>query len=356
MASIFKPLTIRETILRNRFAVSPMCQYSAEDGFSNDWHLVHLGSRAVGGAGAVIAEATAVSPEGRISINDIGIWKDEHITHLKKITEFIKSQGSVPGIQLAHAGRKAGFGAPWKTEKLLSAEEGGWQVVAPSRIAFSEQYALPLALDEEGIKKVRNDFISAAERAVKAGFGIIEIHAAHGYLMHQFLSPLSNKRTDSYGGSFENRIRLLCETADGVRRAIPAGTALFVRISCTDWAEGGWNPDESVKLAVILKELGVDLIDCSSGGLIPGVSIPLGPGYQVQFAERVRKEAKIMTSAVGLITSAVQANEIIEKGQADLVLLGRESLRKPYFPLHAAFELGADMPWPDQYLRAKPIR
>jgi len=353
MSKLFTPLKIRSVELGNRLVVSPMCQYSGQDGFASDWHLVHLGSRAVGGAALVIAEATSVSPEGRISIDDLGIWQDEHIPFLKKITAFISGQGSVPGIQLAHAGRKASNMAPWHGEKLLSPAEGGWECVAPSSIPFSSETAIPSALNAEGIDKVVNDFISAAHRSVEAGFLVLEIHAAHGYLLHQFLSPLSNKRTDEYGGSFENRIRLLCRVTEGIRKNIPGDHPLFVRISCTDWADGGWNIAESVALVRKLKDLGVDLVDCSSGGIIPGVKIPLGPGYQVPFAETIRKETGIPTGAVGLITSAKQAETILENEQADLVFIAREFLRDPYFPLHAAMELGDEINWPKQYMRAK---
>jgi len=353
MSTLFTPLKIRDCELRNRIVVSPMCQYSAKDGFAGEWHLVHLGSRAVGGAAAVIAEATAVSPEGRISTDDLGIWKDEHISYLRTITGFISSHGAVPGIQLAHAGRKAGFPPPWKGEKALAHEAGGWTPVAPSAIRFSDDAAPPSALNREGIENVKHDFFAAASRAVAAGFRIIEIHAAHGYLLHQFLSPFSNHREDEYGGSFENRCRLLVEIANGIRQAVPPGHALWVRLSCTDWADGGWTIADSVKVMRILREAGVDLADCSSGGIIPGVHIPLEPGYQVQFSERIRKETGILTGAVGLITGASQAEKILENGQADLVLLGREFLRDPYFPFHAAFELGDETAWPNQYLRAR---
>lgn len=353
MSQLFKPIKIKSAELKNRLVVSPMCQYSGKDGFANDWHLVHLGSRASGGAAMVIAEATAVSPEGRISIDDIGIWKDEHIPFLKRINDFISSQGSVPGIQLAHAGRKASNMAPWNGERLLTPAEGGWECVAPSAIRFSNEAAMPSALSIEGIEKVIQDFIDASKRSVEAGFRVIEIHAAHGYLIHQFLSPLSNTRSDEYGGSFENRIRLLTRVTEGIRKSIPGDFPLFVRISCTDWVDGGWDVAGSVALVRILKGLGVDLVDCSSGGLAPGVKIPLGPGYQVRFSETVRKETGILTGAVGMITTAAQAESILENGQADLVFMARELLRNPYFPLHAAYELGDDIAWPNQYLRAK---
>jgi 2,4-dienoyl-CoA reductase-like NADH-dependent reductase (Old Yellow Enzyme family) len=350
---LFEPLQIRSIRLRNRIAVSPMCQYSSVDGFANDWHLVHLGSRAVGGAALVIQEATAVSARGRISPDDMGLWKDEQIEPLSRITGFIRRQGAVPGIQLAHAGRKAGTAAPWKGGKLLPLDKGGWITEAPSPLPFRETDPAPEALSATGILAIQDQFRTAAVRALKAGFQVVEIHAAHGYLMHEFLSPLSNRRTDEYGGSFGNRIRMLTETVPAIRSVWPEDFPLFVRISATDWAEGGWNPDESVKLAAVLKQQGVDLVDCSSGGLVPHVKIPLGPGYQVPFAERIRKESGILTGAVGLITQARQAEEILSSGRADLILMARESLRNPNFPLTAARELGVDIPWPSQYERAK---
>lgn len=354
MPTLFSPLTIRSIQLKNRIVVSPMCQYSSQDGFSTDWHLVHLGSRAVGGAGLIIFEATGVSPEGRISPDDLGIWKDEHIEGLKRITSFITSQGSVAGIQLAHAGRKASTYSPWKGHTGISPEQGGWQTVAPSAIPFSENYPQPIALTDEGIQKVITDFKAAAVRALEAGFQVVEIHAAHGYLLHQFYSPLSNQRTDAYGGSFENRIRLLLEVIAGVQDVWPETYPLFVRISATDWTEGGWTSDDSVALAAILKTKGVDLIDCSTGGNVPRAKIPVGPGYQVEFAEQIKRETGILTGAVGMITTPEQAQGIIETEQADVVLLAREFLRDAYFPLTAAQELGYDVPWPIQYQRAKP--
>ena len=353
MSRLFSPIKIKGVELKNRLVVSPMCEYSSDDGFANDWHLVHLGSRAIGGASLVFTEATAVSPEGRISNEDLGIWKDEHIAFLKRITTFILQHDSIPGIQLAHAGRKAGFTAPWKGDRLLPLAEGGWQPVAPSAIAFSDHTAVPEELSVEGIHKVIRDFMSATQRALDAGFRVIEIHAAHGYLLHEFLSPLSNKREDEYGGSFENRSRLLLEVVSAVKTIWPEKYPLFVRISSTDWVDGGWTIEDSVRLAGILKLLGADLIDCSSGGVIPGVTIPLTPGYQVPFAEKIRREAGIPTGAVGLITHATQAESILENGQADIILMAREFLRDPYFPLRAASELGIDVKWPDQYLRAK---
>jgi len=330
-----------------------MCEYSSEDGFANDWHLVHLGSRAAGGAGLVFTEASAVLPEGRITPQDLGIWKDGHIAMLARIVEFLHGQGARAAIQLAHAGRKASMQRPWQGERLLAPDEGGWfDVAAPSGVAFRADYAQPHALDAEGIARVTEAFGAAARRAVKAGFDVVEIHAAHGYLLHEFLSPLSNRRTDEYGGSFENRIRLLVETVDRVRSWLPSGMPLFVRISATEWTEGGWEVEDSVALARVLKEHGVDLIDTSSGGNVAGAKIPTGPGYQAPFAERIRREAGIATAAVGQITEAKQAEQIVRGGQADLVLLARQMLRDPYWPLHAAEELGVDVAWPAQYLRA----
>jgi 2,4-dienoyl-CoA reductase-like NADH-dependent reductase (Old Yellow Enzyme family) len=355
MSVLFSPLTIRSLELKNRVVVSPMCQYSSEDGFSTDWHLVHLGSRAVGGAGLIITEAAAVSPEGRISPNDLGIWKDEHVDGLKRITQFIRQQGSVAGIQLAHAGRKASTRRPWEGGKgIFPNEETGWQTVAPSAVAFAEGAPEPLALTDEGLEKVRNDFALATQRSLEAGFQVIEIHAAHGYLLHQFLSPLSNQRTDQYGGSFENRIQLLLDVVERVQAVWPSTLPLFVRISATDWTEGGWAIDDSVKLSGILKDKGVDVIDCSTGGNVAKADIPLSPGYQVTFAEQIKQQTGILTGAVGLITSAEQAEAILTNGQADLILLAREFLRDPYFALHAAHEFGDDVKWPVQYERAKP--
>ncbi|MGB7843059.1 MAG: NADH:flavin oxidoreductase/NADH oxidase, partial [Salinimicrobium sp.] len=316
--ALFRSLKIREIEFKNRIAVSPMCMYSSVDGFSNHWHLVHLGTRAVGGAGLVITEATAVSPEGRITPDDLGIWKEEHVEGLKQITTFLKQQGSVAGIQLAHAGRKASTTSPWKGGKQLTEGNGGWQTVAPSAIPFHDSNELPEALNEAGLKKLISDFQEAAKRALAAGFEVIELHAAHGYLLHEFLSPLSNKRQDNYGGSFENRSRLLLEVTRAVRQVWPENLPLFVRISATDWVEGGWNEEESVVLAKLLKEEGVDLIDCSSGALVPQAVIPVKKGFQVPFAEKIKKEAGILTGAVGLITEAEQAENIIFQEQADL--------------------------------------
>lgn len=353
MSKLLSSYTIKDITFRNRIGVSPMCQYSSVDGFANDWHLVHLGSRAVGGAGLVILEASAVSPEGRITPADLGIWKDEHIENLKRITTFIHEHGAVAGIQLAHAGRKASKREPWNNNELVSKEEGGWQTVAPSAIAFDEGYDLPEELSNDGIKKLVDDFAAAAKRALQAGFKVIEIHAAHGYLIHEFLSPFSNIREDNYGGSFENRIRILLEIIEAVQTEWPSNLPLFVRISASEWKEGGWSIDDSIALANILNTKGVDLIDCSSGGNITGVRIPLTPGYQVPFAEAVKQKAGIATAAVGLITTAQQAEDIIANRQADMVFLARELLRDPYFPLHAAHELGYDFKWPVQYERAK---
>lgn len=330
-----------------------MCQYSAEDGFANDWHLVHLGSRAVGGAGLIIQEATAVSPEGRISPEDLGIWKDEHIEKYRQITAFILAQNAMPGIQLAHAGRKASVSAPWQGNRKLTLAENGWRTVAPSSIRYHDNEAMaPLELDAEGIAKVVSDFKKAARRAREACYKVLEIHAAHGYLIHQFLSPLCNMRTDEYGGSFENRTRLLFDILQAVKTEWPGDQPLFVRISGTDWAEGGWNEDESVALAKLLREAGVDVIDCSSGGAVSHQQIPTAPNYQVPIAERVKKEAHIATGAVGLITEAQQAEDIISNGQADLVFFAREALRDPYIGLTFAHDLHHHVVWPKQYERA----
>ena len=351
---LFSSFQLRSVVFPNRIGVSPMCEYSSEDGFANDWHLVHLGARAQGGAGLVMVEASAVTPEGRISISDLGIWKDEHIEKLAQIVRFIHLQGSRVGIQLAHAGRKGSMTAPFGGERLLEPGEGQWQTVAPSAIPFSDSYSIPKALDEAEIAGVVSAFADAAKRADAAGFDVVEIHGAHGYLLHEFLSPLANHRTDQYAGSFENRIRLALEVTDAVRAAWPEHLPLFMRISATDWAEGGWTPEESVELARKLREHGVDLVDASSGGLVPYAKIPAGPGFQVPFAERVRKQAGVPTAAVGLITEPQQADDIVANGQADIVLLAREMLRDPYWPLHAAETLGEMVSWPVQYLRAAP--
>jgi 2,4-dienoyl-CoA reductase-like NADH-dependent reductase (Old Yellow Enzyme family) len=350
---LYSPLAIKGLTLKNRIVISPMCQYSSVDGFANDWHLVHLGSRASGGAGLIIQEATAVSPEGRISPEDLGIWKNEHIDKLAAINRFIISQNSVPGIQLAHAGRKASSSSPWNGHKKLDSTQGGWETMAPSAIRFDDTDTLPLALDKNGIEKVIADFKAATVRAVKAGYQVMEIHAAHGYLLHSFFSPLSNLRKDNYGGSFDNRIRLTLEVVDAVQSEWPKELPLFVRISASDWAEGGWDIEESVMLCKVLKEKGVDLIDVSSGALVPYQKIPVEQGYQVPFAERIKKASGIRTGAVGLITDATQAEEILLMGKADLILFGRESLRDPYLGLNFAADLGVDAQWPKQYERAK---
>lgn len=356
MAALFTPLQIGAVTLRNRIVVSPMCEYSSTDGFANDWHLVHLGSRAVGGAGLILTEAIAVSPEARISPADLGIWKDEHIEKLKQIVDFLHAHGAVAGVQLAHAGRKASTSEPWKGMKLVPADQGGWEnIMAPSAIPFSEHYGHPKALDKAGIDKVVADFKAAAVRTLKAGFKVIEIHGAHGYLIHQFLSPLSNHRTDEYGGSFDNRIRLLTEIVAAIQEVWPAENPLFVRLSATDWVEGGWDLPQTTQLAKILKDLGVHLIDTSSGGLDTRQKIPVGPLYQTAFADHIKKETGIQTGAVGLITTADEAEMIVSTGKADLVFLARELLRDPYFPMHAAHHLKDDsFKWPVQYERAKP--
>lgn len=350
--ALFEPLQQRSLSLRNRIVVSPMCQYSLADGVPGDWHLVHLGSRAVGGAALVIAEASAVSAEGRISPVDAGIWNDAQAQAWARITAFIGAHGAVAGIQLAHAGRKASTAEPWKGGNRVAVENGGWEPVAPSALAFSADYPFPLALDEAGIAGVIADFRAAAVRALDAGFELIELHAAHGYLLHQFLSPLSNLREDRWGGSFENRTRLVRETLVALREVWPERYPLWLRISATDWAEGGWDIEQSVELSRQLAGLGVDLVDVSSGGVVSGVKIPVAPGYQVGFASRIRKEAGIATGAVGLITESRQAEDIIANGQADVVLLAREELRDPYFPRRAAEELGVKIEAPLQYGRA----
>ncbi len=352
MPHLFDPLTIKSVTLRNRIGISPMCQYSSEDGVANDWHLVHLGSRAAGGAGLIIAEATAVSPEGRITPGDAGIWADKHIEPLARINRFMKQHGAVPGIQIAHAGRKAGVAVPWAGGALLADSAGGWTPVAPSAVAFGGELSkVPHALTGEEIKQVQAAFVAAAKRSLAAGYEWLELHGAHGYLTHEFLSPLSNQRTDNYGGSFENRIRFLLELARAVRAVWPEHLPYTARLSCSDWAEGGWDIEQSVELCRRLKAEGLDLIDCSSGGAVPNAKIAVGPGYQVPFAEKIRREAGIATAAVGMISEAKQADAIIRSGQADLVLLAREELRDPYWPAHAAKILGhaAAVPPPKQY-------
>jgi 2,4-dienoyl-CoA reductase-like NADH-dependent reductase (Old Yellow Enzyme family) len=354
MSKLFTPLKIRNTVLKNRITVSPMCQYSSINGVPTDWHLVHLGSRAVGGAGLIITEATAVSPEGRISPDDTGIWNIEQVNAYKRITEFIKLQSSVPGIQLAHAGRKGSTYSPWKGTGKVTIENGGWLTLAPSPISFADNFPDPKEMDEKKIKLVIDQFGKAAQRSIDAGFEVIELHFAHGYLIHEFLSQLSNKRTDQYGGSLENRCRFAIEIAKSVRSAIPDTTPLLARISSTDWVDGGWDIDQSVQLARWLKDVGIDLIDCSSGGIVPNAKIPAEPGYQILFAQRIKKEANILTGGVGLITTAEQAEQIVKSGHADIVLLAREMLRDPYWSLHAAKKLNVDLEdFPKQYLRAK---
>jgi len=353
MSKLFFPLNIRGITLKNRIAMSPMCQYSCVDGMVSDWHLVHLGSRAIGGTALILTEATAVAPEGRISPDDAGIWNDVQTDAFKKITDFISSAGAIPGIQLAHAGRKASTYAPGKGDGEVKPENGGWQTLAPSAIRFSESFPLPKEMTKSDIRNVVVQFRKAAERSVRAGFKLIELHAAHGYLLHEFLSPYSNKRNDEYGGSLENRMRLPLEVLAAFRSALPDSFPVIVRISSTDWVEGGWDIEQSVQLARKLKEAGADLIDTSSGGNISHALIPVGPGYQAPFAERIKREAEIMTGAVGLITLPEQAEQIISAGQADIVLLARELLRNPYWPFTAARQLKADIEWPRQYLRAK---
>jgi 2,4-dienoyl-CoA reductase-like NADH-dependent reductase (Old Yellow Enzyme family) len=349
---LFSPLIIREITFRNRIAVSPMCEYSSIDGFANDWHLVHLGSRAVGGAALVMTEATAVEERGRITPGDLGIYKNEHVANLARIAQFVKEHGAVPGIQLAHAGRKASCRVPWEGGLSLKPEQGAWQTVAPSALPFRDSDPVPRELAITDIYAIVDAFVLAARRALAAGFQVIEIHSAHGYLLHEFLSPLSNHRTDEYGGTFDNRTRFLREVITAVRAVTPEGMPLFVRISATDWKEGGWDIDESVKLAAELKKIGVDLIDCSSGGLASDAKIQPFGAYQVPFAERIRNETTILTGAVGMINDASQADEIIRSGQADIVLLARAMLRDPYWPLHAAQLLGAEPEAPVQYQRA----
>jgi len=353
MSKLFQPLKIRSIELKNRIVVSPMCQYSSINGFANDWHLVHLGSRAVGGASLVIAEATAVSAQGRITPHDLGIYKDEHIEFLKRITDFIKNQNAVAGIQLAHAGRKASHHRPWDGNDALKDNENAWITEAPSAIAYKPSEPMPHELTKSEIKRTVEDFKQAAVRAGKAGFQVIELHGAHGYLLHEFLSPLSNQRTDEYGGSFENRIRFVLEVTEAVKEVWDEALPLFVRISATDWVDGGWTIEESVELSKILKTKGVDLIDCSSGGNSASQKIPVGPMYQTPFAEKIKTGANIMTGAVGLITTTEQAESILSNQQADLIIMARQLLREPYFPLHAAHDLGVDVSWPPQYDRAK---
>ena len=354
MSALFTPLVQRGVTLRNRVVVSPMCQYSCIDGFATDWHLVHLGARATGGAGAVIAEATAVEARGQISPADLGLWQDGHVEPLARVARFIRDQGAVAGVQLAHAGRKASTARPWEGGQPVAPAQGGWPVVAPSALPFASGHPVPAELDAAGLAAVVQAFVAAAQRALAAGFELVEIHAAHGYLLHQFLSPLSNRRTDRYGGAFENRIRLLLEVVDAVRAVWPERLPVWVRVSATDWADaGGWDLAQTVDLARTLKARGVDLLDCSSGGTLPHAQIPWGPGFQVPFAEAVRREAGLATGAVGFITDPKQAEQIVAEGRADAVLLARQFLRDPYWPLHAAKILGVDLAWPAQYRRAK---
>ena len=355
MTHLFEPLNLRSITLPNRIAVSPMCQYSCTDGLVNDWHLVHLGSRAVGGAGLVLVEATAVVPEGRISPQDVGIWSDAHIEPLARVVRFIHGQGAFAGIQLAHAGRKASTRRPWDGEGLVSESDGGWSdVVAPSAVAFTDSYPMPRAMTAEDIRKVVAAFGQAVQRALAAGFDVVEIHAAHGYLLHEFLSPLSNQRTDAYGGSLENRLRMAREVVTRVRNEWPDRLPLFMRISATDWTAGSWDVDQSIELVRQVSPLGVDLFDCSSGGNVATAKIPVGPGYQTAFAEQIRRTTGALTGTVGMILDPAQADHVIRSGQADLVFLARELLRDPYWPLRAARELGVAAPWPPQYLRAAP--
>jgi 2,4-dienoyl-CoA reductase-like NADH-dependent reductase (Old Yellow Enzyme family) len=354
MPHLFDPITLRDVTLPNRIVVSPMCQYSSTDGFANDWHFVHLATRAVGGAGLVFTEATAVTADGRISPDDLGIWADVHVGALGRIVRFVRGEGSAIGMQLAHAGRKGSTYAPFVGRGAVSEADGGWEPIGPTAAPFDSNYPIPRAMTLVEIAEVVDAFRQAAERAQAAGFDVIEIHGAHGYLIHEFLSPLSNARADEYGGSFENRIRFCLEIVEAVRSVWPERSPLFVRLSATDWAEGGWDVEQTIELVRRLSGVGVDLIDCSSGGTVPNAAIPTTPGYQVPFAERIKREAAVATAAVGLITTPTQADEIIAREQADLVVLARELLRDPYWPLRAARELGHQIPWPAQYLRAAP--
>ena len=350
---LFSPFQLRQKKFKNRIFVSPMCQYSSEDGMPNDWHLVHLGSRAVGGAALVTVEATAVSPEGRISPWDSGIWSDKHTGAFQRITAFVKAQGCIPGIQLAHAGRKASIDVPWRGDEPLTPDKGGWQPMAPSSVPFQDRSPVPAEMTLQDVEKVVSQFRAAAQRSLQAGFEVLELHMAHGYLLHEFLSPLSNRRKDDFGGPLENRERFPLKVAAKVREVWPESLPLFVRISCTDWAEGGWDLGQSIDFCRRLKGVGVDLIDCSSGGLVPDVVIPVGPGYQTPFAAAIRREVGIPTGAVGFITEPVQAEQILATDQADAIIMAREMLRHPYWPLDAARALKVDIPWPNQYKRAK---
>ena len=353
MSQLFSPLTLRALTVRNRVFVSPMCQYSSGDGAPNDWHFVHLGSRAVGGAGLVMTEATAVAPEGRITPSDLGLWSDAQVEAFRRLAAFIRAQGAAAGIQLAHAGRKASTDVPWRGGKPLPPAEGSWETLAPSAVPFSASWPSPRAMTPADLAAVRDQFVGAARRALDAGFDVVEIHAAHGYLLHQFLSPLSNRRDDGYGGSFANRVRFPLEIAQAVRAAWPDDRPVFMRVSSTDWVDGGWNLSSSIELAKLLKAVGIDLVDCSGGGLVPDAKIPAGPGFQTPAAAAIRREAGIATAAVGLITSPQQAEQIVATGQADAVFLAREFLRHPYWPLEAARALGAEIEWPKQYARAR---
>ncbi len=353
MPKLFSPLTLRGVTFRNRVFVSPMCQYCATDGVPNDWHYVHIGSRAVGGAGLVMAEATAVTPEGRISPADIGLWNDSQAAAFARISAFIASQGAIPGMQLAHAGRKASTAPPWKGGHPVAAGAGGWRPVAPSPIPFAPGHPIPLELSTGEVDQLVKGFADAAGRALQAGFKVVEVHMAHGYLLHEFLSPLSNHRNDEYGGPLKARLNFPLKVAAAVRRVWPDSLPVFIRISATDWVDGGWDLEQSIAFAQKLRETGVDLIDCSSGGMVPDAKIPAGPGFQVPFSAAIRRQAQIATGTVGLITHAQQAEQILVCEDADAVFLGRAMLRDPYWPLHAAKELGADVPWPVQYERAK---
>lgn len=355
MTHLFASFPLRDVTLANRIGIPPMCQYSARDGLASDWHFVHYGSRAVGGAGLMIVEATAVTPAGRISPGDLGIWDDRHIEPLARIARFSREQGCVPAIQLAHAGRKASVGLGWQAQQSLKPDDGGWATVAPSPVTFGEGYAVPHELSPAGIRQIIAEFAAGARRAREAGFQAVEIHAAHGYLLHQFLSPLANRRADAWGGGFDNRTRLVRDVVAAVRDEWPERLPLLIRLSATDWVDGGWNADETVALCRVLKDMGIDLVDVSTAGLVPTAKIPVGPGFQTEFAARVRHEAGIASAAVGLITSPAQADHIVRSGQADVVLLGREMLRNPYWPLSAAQALGQKTTWPPQYLRAAPV-
>jgi len=353
-SKLFSPLKLRDIEFRNRIFLSPMDMYCSEDGIPSDWHFVHYGTRAVGGAALLIQEATAVAPEGRISLGDLGIWSDKHADAFKHITSFVKAQGVVPGVQLAHAGRKASVTIPSFDDRPLTEQEGAWQTLGPSPVAFSASFLVPREMTPNELDEVVSQFATAAKRVLVAGYEVVEIHMAHGYLCHQFLSPLSNKRSDEYGGSFTNRVRLPLLVAEAVRKAWPENLPVFVRVSATDWVKGGWDLPQTIQFVRLLKDIGIDLIDCSTGGLVPDAKIPVGPGFQVPFAAAVRDEAKIPTAAVDCITESFQAEQIISTGMADAVLLGREMLRNPYWPFEASRKLRADLAWPSQYLRSKP--